>query len=49
MKNGFTGEINDLVRTRTEKDCVVEDLEASKERMGGEKEEMEAELEIVNA
>lgn len=46
-KHGLTSEINDLVRSRTELQCVVEDLKAAKERTGGKREELEAELERV--
>ena len=48
-KHGFAGEINDLVRARTELECLVEDLKAAKERTGDKKEEMEGELETINA
>ncbi|KAL5530813.1 SMC3 [Sanghuangporus sanghuang] len=47
-KHGLTSEINDLVRTRTELECNLEDLRAAKERTGGKREELEAELEEVN-
>ncbi|EJD00759.1 structural maintenance of chromosome protein 3 [Fomitiporia mediterranea MF3/22] len=48
-KHGFTSEINDLIRSRTELECNIEDLQAAKERAGGKREELEAELEEVNA
>lgn len=43
-RHGLTGELNDFVRTRTELECVVEDLKAANERTGGKKEELEVEL-----
>lgn len=46
-KHGFAGEINDIVRARTELECLVEDLKAAKERTGGKKEELETELATV--
>ena len=48
-KHGITSEINDLVRSRTELDCVVEDLKAARERTGGKREALEAELDRVRS
>ena len=36
------------MRTRTELECLVEDLKAAKERTGGNEEEKEAELKTIN-
>ena len=36
------------MRTRTELECIVEDLKAANERAGGKREEIEAELTKVN-
>ncbi|KAH8115688.1 structural maintenance of chromosome protein 3 [Phellopilus nigrolimitatus] len=46
-KHGLSSELNDLVRSRTELECTVEDLKAAKERTGGKREELEAELEGI--
>lgn len=46
-RHGFSGEINDLVKSKTELECVVEDLKASAERTGGKREEIENELDQV--
>lgn len=40
----MTSEINDLVRSRTELECIVEDLKIAKERTGGKREELEEDL-----
>ena len=41
--------MNDLIRTCTELECVVEDLTAAGERSSGRREELEAELSNLNA
>lgn len=47
-RHGVSGEINELVRARTELECIVEDLRVANDRAGGKKEELEAELAEVN-
>jgi septal ring factor EnvC (AmiA/AmiB activator) len=44
QKKGLTSELHDLVRSRTELECVVADLEKVDEATGGKKEEVESEL-----
>lgn len=41
--------MNDLIRTSTELECIVEDLTAAGERSSGRREELEAELSSLNA
>lgn len=47
-RHGLTSELNDLIRSRTELECIIEDLRAAKERTGGKREELEEELQLVN-
>jgi structural maintenance of chromosome 3 (chondroitin sulfate proteoglycan 6) len=46
-RHGAQAELNDLVRTKTELECLVEDLQVASERAGGKREALEAELEEV--
>lgn len=46
-KHGALSELNELIRTRTELECLVVDLRAAGERAGGKREELEGELEDV--
>ena len=41
--------MNDLIRTSTELECIVEDLTAAGERSSGRREELEAEFSSLNA
>ena len=43
-RQGYTSELNDLIRSRTELSCIVDDLRANSERVGGRRAELEAEL-----
>lgn len=47
-RSGLTSEINDLIRSRTELECVLEDLRIASERAGGKREELEAALAEVD-
>lgn len=47
-KHGATSELNELIRTRTELECLVADLQAAGERTGGKREELEGELEVLD-
>jgi hypothetical protein len=40
-------ELTDLVRSRTELECIVEDLRAANQNAGGRREDYEAELEQI--
>lgn len=48
-RQGAQSELTDLVRTRTELECIVEDLRLASERAGGRREELESELAAVQA
>jgi structural maintenance of chromosome 3 (chondroitin sulfate proteoglycan 6) len=44
QKKGLAAELHDLVRSRTELECVVADLEKANEATGGKREDVENEL-----
>lgn len=44
QRHGLKAELTNLLRSRTELECVVEDLKAANERTGGKRDEIEAEL-----
>jgi structural maintenance of chromosome 3 (chondroitin sulfate proteoglycan 6) len=44
QKQGIISELRDLIRSKTELECIVSDLEKANEVTGGKKEEIEAEL-----
>ncbi|TCD64165.1 Structural maintenance of chromosomes protein 3 [Steccherinum ochraceum] len=46
-RQGTQAELNDLIRSRTELQCTVDDLNSASERAGGKREELEAELENI--
>lgn len=48
-KQGAQAELTDLVRSRTELQCVVSDLQAASDRVGGKREELQGELMIVDS
>lgn len=48
-KSGYASEINDLVRARTELECLVDDLKLAREKTGGKREELEENLALVMA
>ncbi|THH30921.1 hypothetical protein EUX98_g3237 [Antrodiella citrinella] len=48
-RSGTQSELTDLVRSRTELQCTIEDLTLASDRAGGKREELEAELATVVA
>ncbi|TFY79932.1 hypothetical protein EWM64_g4080, partial [Hericium alpestre] len=48
-RHGAQSELSDLIRTRTELECVVEDLRAADARAGGKRTELESELEDIES
>ena len=43
-RQGVTAELDDLLRSKTQLECIVDDLRAAEEKTGGKREELEAEL-----
>lgn len=46
-KQGYDAEMNDLIRSRTELQCTIDDLQAAEEQGQERREELEAELEVI--